>query len=212
MAVRIALADGSFLAREALSGMLADIPEVELVATCCDADELRAAVDAAGPDLVLTGVRLAAELRHLHPEIAVIAVGDEADAQHALALFESGADGLAYLLEQDLQRPGHLEAAIETVARGGSLIDMKVVEGLLGRSPVAGLSAAERATLVEMARGASNAAIAKTLGITLRAVERHTHAIFEKLGVPATPAVNRRVRAVLMFLATARSDRRDVAL
>ena len=36
--VRVALADDSFLAREALSGMLAEMPDVELVAACCDAD------------------------------------------------------------------------------------------------------------------------------------------------------------------------------
>jgi DNA-binding NarL/FixJ family response regulator len=72
-------------------------------------------------------------------------------------------------------------------------------------SPIAALSAQERATLVEMARGASNAAIARKLGITQRAVERQIHAIFEKLELPATRDVNRRVRAVLLFLAAARS-------
>jgi DNA-binding NarL/FixJ family response regulator len=220
MAVRVALADDSFLAREALTGMLADMPDVELVAACRNADELRAAIDHAKPDIVLTeipmppsmtdeGLRLAAELRDTHPETAVIALSDAYDPAYALALLESGSEGRAYLLKERLRSPRQLLAAIETVARGGSLIDAKVVEGLLEqrqpseRNPLADLSEHERATLVEMARGASNAAIAKKLGINQRAVERQIHAIFEKLGLPATPDVNRRVRAVLLYLATA---------
>jgi DNA-binding NarL/FixJ family response regulator len=220
MAVRVALADDSFLAREALTGMLAEMPDVELVAACCDADELRAAFDEARPDIVVTeiplppsmtdeGLRLAAELRDSHPETAVIVLSDACDPAYAVALLESGADRRAYLLKDHLRSPRQLLAAIETVSRGGSLIDAKVVEALMRRrqesasSPMAELSAEERATLVEMARGASNAAIARKLGITQRAVERQIHAIFEKLQLPATRDVNRRVRAVLLFLASA---------
>jgi DNA-binding NarL/FixJ family response regulator len=222
MAVRVALADDSFLAREALTGMLAEMPDVELVAACHDADELRAAFDEVRPDIVLTeipmppsmtdeGLRLAAELRETHPETAVIALSDACDPAYALALLESGAQRRAYLLKEHLKTPRQLLAAIETVSRGGSLIDAKVVEALMRRrqqsvpSPIAELSTQERATLVEMARGASNAAIARKLGITQRAVERQIHAIFEKLELPATRDVNRRVRAVLLFLAAARS-------
>jgi DNA-binding NarL/FixJ family response regulator len=219
MAVRVALADDSFLVREALSGLLAGMPEVELVATCRDIDELRAAIDAERPDIVLTeipmppsmtdeGLKLAAELRDTHPETAVIALSDECDPAYALALLESGADGRAYLLKERLYSQRQLLGAIETVARGGSLIDPKVVEALVEQrnesrpSPLDDLSADERATLVEMARGVSNAAIAKTLGMNQRTVERHIHTIFEKLELPSTPDVNRRVRAVLLYLAT----------
>jgi DNA-binding NarL/FixJ family response regulator len=224
MAVRVALADDSFLVREALAGLLAAMADVELVAACRDVDELRAAVDDTRPDIVLTeipmppsmtdeGLRLAAELRETHPETAVIALSDECDPAYALALLESGADGRAYLLKERLHSPRQLLAAIETVASGGSLIDAKVVEALVEalvgrrqgtqRSLLADLTAEERATLVEMARGSSNAAIARKLRINQRTVERHIHTIFEKLELPSTPDVNRRVRAVLLYLATA---------
>jgi DNA-binding NarL/FixJ family response regulator len=159
------------------------------------------------------GLRLAAELRDTHPDVAVIALSDEFDPAHALALLESGADGRAYLVKERLNSPRQLLAAIETVSRGGSLIDAKVVEGLVDSqqrarsSPLDDLTTEESATLVEMARGASNAAIAKRLGINRRTVERHIHTIFEKLDLPATPDVNRRVRAVLLYLATARAPR-----
>jgi DNA-binding NarL/FixJ family response regulator len=223
MAVRVALADDSFLIREALARLLTGMPDVELVAVCRDADELRAAVEDTSPDLVLTeipmppsmtdeGLRLAAELRETHPETAVIALSDECNPAYALALLESGADRRAYLLKERLQSRRQLLAAIETVASGGSLIDPKVVAALVDRrqdsqrSVLADLTAMERSTLVEMARGSSNAAIASGLGINQRAVERHIHTIFEKLELTATPDVNRRVRAVLLYLATAGHD------
>jgi DNA-binding NarL/FixJ family response regulator len=219
MAVRVVLADDSFLVREALAGLLAGMSEVELVATCRNADELRAAIDDTSPDVVLTeipmppsmsdeGLRLAAELRETHPETAVIALSDECNPAYALALLEAGADGRAYLLKERLHTPRQLLAAIETVASGGSLIDPKVVEAVVDQRQssqhtlLADLSAEERSTLVEMARGSSNAAIAKRLGINQRTVERHIHTIFEKLELPTTPDVNRRVRAVLLYLAT----------
>ena len=220
MTVRVALADDSFLVREALTGLLAAMPDVELVAACRSVDELRAAVDDASPDIVLTeipmppsmtdeGLQLAAELRKTHPETAVIALSDKYDPAYALALLESGADRRGYLIKRRLHSPRQLLAAIETVVTGGSLIDAEVVEALVDRRPdperslVADLSADECSTLVEMARGSSNAAIATRLGINQRTVERHVHTIFEKLQLPATPDVNRRVRAVLLYLATA---------
>jgi DNA-binding NarL/FixJ family response regulator len=225
MTVRVALADDSFLVREALTGLLAAMPEVELVRACRSIDELRAAVDDTSPDLVLTeipmppsmtdeGLQLAAELRETHPETALIALSDTCDPAYALALLESGADRRGYLLKKRLHSPRQLLAAIETVVTGGSLIDAEVVEGLVDRrqdperSLVADLTADECATLVEMARGSSNAAIARRLGINQRTVERHIHTIFEKLELPATPDVNRRVRAVLLYLATASAPAR----
>jgi DNA-binding NarL/FixJ family response regulator len=220
MTVRVALADDSFLVREALTGLLAQMPGVELVAACRSVDELRAAIDDASPDIVLTeipmppsmtdeGLQLAAELRETHPETAVIALSDKYDPAYALALLESGADRRGYLLKKRLHSPRQLLAAIETVVTGGSLIDAEVVDALVDRrqdpepSLLADLTADERETLVEMARGSSNVAIARRLGINQRTVERHVHTIFEKLQLPATPDVNRRVRAVLLYLSTA---------
>lgn len=220
MTVRVALADDSFLVREALTGLLAQMPGVELVAACRSVDELRAAIDDTSPDIVLTeipmppsmtdeGLQLAAQLRETHPETAVIALSDKYDPAYALALLESGADRRGYLLKKRLHSPRQLLAAIETVVTGGSLIDAEVVDALVDRrqdpepSLLADLTADERETLVEMARGSSNVAIARRLGINQRTVERHVHTIFEKLQLPATPDVNRRVRAVLLYLSTA---------
>ena len=52
-----------------------------------------------------------------------------------------------------------------------------------------------------MAQGKNNAAIAASLVITEQSVEKLTHSIFRKLGVAWQPDVNRRVKAVLLYLA-----------
>ncbi|MGZ6573906.1 MAG: response regulator transcription factor [Solirubrobacteraceae bacterium] len=218
MAVRVGVADDSFLIREALTRLLGDSDEIELVAVCVDGDELAAAVEACHPDVVVVdirmpptmtdeGIRLAAQLRRSHPDVGVIVMSAHAEPTYVLALLEAGSEGRAYLLKDRLHSRAQLLATIETVARGGSVIDPKVVEALVhgrarqARSPLDALTPREQEILVEMARGASNAAIAKALGLTKRAVEKHINAVFAKLDLPLSEDVSRRVRAVLLFLA-----------
>ncbi len=218
MAVRVGVADDSFLIREALTRLLGDSDEIELVAVCADGDELAAAVDACHPDVVLVdirmpptmtdeGIRLAARLRRTHPDVGVIVMSAHAEPTYVLALLEAGSEGRAYLLKDRLHSRAQLLATIEAVARGGSVIDPKVVEALVhgrprqARPPLDALTPREREILVEMARGASNAAIATALHLTKRAVEKHINAVFAKLDLPLSEDVSRRVRAVLLYLA-----------
>jgi DNA-binding NarL/FixJ family response regulator len=218
MAVRVGVADDSFLIREALTRLLGDSDEIELVAVCADGDELAAAVEACHPDVVLVdirmpptmtdeGIRLAARLRRTHPDVGVIVMSAHAEPTYALALLEAGSEGRAYLLKDRLHSRAQLLATIEAVARGGSVIDPKVVEALVhgrprqARPPLDALTPREREILVEMARGASNAAIATALHLTKRAVEKHINAVFAKLDLPLSEDVSRRVRAVLLYLA-----------
>ena len=62
------------------------------------------------------------------------------------------------------------------------------------------LTKREGEILGEMAQGKSNAAIARTLVLSERAVEKHTNSIFSKLGLSEEKDVNRRVKAVLLYL------------
>ena len=95
------------------------------------------------------------------------------------------------------------------------MIDAKVVEMLVDarsraeESPIAGLTQREREILAQIARGKSNPAIAESLGLTKRAVEKHINAIFTKLQLPESEDVSRRVTAALMFLADDPSPARD---
>jgi DNA-binding NarL/FixJ family response regulator len=220
MAVRVGIADDNFLIREALTRLLGDVDEVELVAVCADGEELAAAIDAEHPDVVLVdirmpptmtdeGIRLAARLRTTHPRVGVIVMSAYADPDYALALLQSGSEGRGYLLKDRLHSRAQLLATIEAVSEGGSVIDPKVVEALVhtrpshGPSPLDILTPREHDVLVEMARGASNGAIAKALGLTKRAVEKHINSVFAKLDLPLSDDVSRRVRAVLLFLGQA---------
>jgi DNA-binding NarL/FixJ family response regulator len=179
---------------------------------------LRKACEEEQPDVVLTdirmppthtdeGIRLAAELRETHPRMGVVILSQFSDPIYALALLEHGSDGRAYLLKERVHNRAELMAAIRAVAEGGSMIDPKVVESLVvarGRaqsSPLNELTSRELQVLGEIAQGKSNTAIAESLYLTKRAVEKHINAIFWKLGLADAADVSKRVKAALMFLA-----------
>ena len=137
----------------------------------------------------------------------MIVLSQFADPAYVLALLERGSDRRGYLLKERIHDRGQLVYAIDTVARGGSVIDPKVVELLVeakarvDHSPLSELTPREREVLAEMAEGKSNAAIADSLVLTKRAVEKHVNSIFMKLGLGASENVSKRVKATLMFLA-----------
>jgi len=220
MTVAIALADDSLIVREGIARMLAAEPAMRVVASCGDLPSLLAAVDSERPDVVVTdirmpptgtdeGIRVAALLRATHPAIGVVVLSNYAEPSYALALLESGSEGRAYLLKERVHDRAQLVAAIEAVAAGGSVLDSKIVEPLVAtklrveRSPLAALTGREREVLAEIAKGKSNAAIADTLVLTKRAVEKHINSIFLKLDLSYSEDVSKRVKATLLFLAEA---------
>jgi DNA-binding NarL/FixJ family response regulator len=129
-----------------------------------------------------------------------------ADPPYALALLADGSSGRAYLLKERVAGVDDLARAIHEVAKGGSVIDPAVVEVLVAanvRKPASDLdrlTPREGEILGEMAQGKSNAAIASTLVLSERAVEKHTNSIFSKLGLSEERDLNRRVKAVLLYL------------
>jgi DNA-binding NarL/FixJ family response regulator len=204
--------------RESLTAMLAAEPEVELVSVCSNGKELEAAVAAERPAVVIVdirmppsgadeGVRVANRLRESHPDTGVLVLSQYAEATYALALLESGSARRAYLLKERIRDKGELIRAITTVARGGSVIDPEIVDVLIeararvARSPLAELTPRERQLLGEIAEGKSNAAIAESLVLSKRAVEKHVNAIFSKLNLRDAQDVSRRVKAALLYLA-----------
>lgn len=211
------LAEDNYLVREGVRLLIEGEEELELVGVCEDLDTLLAAVEAEKPDVVLTdirmpptgtdeGVRAAEILRESHPDTGVVVLSQYADPAYALALLDKGSEGRAYLLKERVSDVGELLRAIREVSNGGSVIDPKVVEGLVAarsrakESPLSRLTPREKEILAEMASGKNNAGIAAALVLTERAVEKHINSIFSKLGLSEEPAVHRRVKAVLLFL------------
>jgi len=218
--LRVVFADDSYLVREAISHLLETDERIELVAVCDDGDALRAAIAEDEPDVVVTdirmppsgddeGIRVATMLRETRPHVGVVVVSQYADPRYGLALLSDGSDGRAYLLKDRLNDRERLISAIQAVARGRSVIDAKVVESLIAahvhdeRSALADLTQRELEILSLIAQGSSNGAIAESLALTKRAVEKNINAIFVKLGLAQNEDVSRRVKAALIYLSDA---------
>ena len=216
--VRVVVADDNYLLRQGVVGLVDAEPELEVVGVAGSLDELLEVVASAEPDVVITdirmpptgtdeGVRAAALIRESHPKVGVVVLSQYASPSYALGLLEAGSDGRAYLLKDRVGDADDLVEAVRTVAAGGSVIDPKVVEELvnararMASSPIERLTPREKEILGEMAQGKSNAAIASTLILSERAVEKHINSIFSKLHLTEEPDVNRRVKAVLVHLA-----------
>ena len=217
MAIRVVFADDSYLIREAVTSLLESHEEIEVVAACEDLDSLLETVEAEEPDVVLTdirmppdgtneGIRAAEHLRKTRPETGVVVLSNYADPEYAVALFEKGSARRAYLLKERVEDLEQLAGAICEVAAGGSVIDPQIVDALVAarargdRSPISELTPREGEVLGQMAQGKNNAAIAESLVLTERAVEKHIHSIFSKLNLSYEQDVHKRVKAVLLYL------------
>ena len=217
MPIRVVVAEDVYLVREAVVRLLADSDGIEPVAAVSDRATLTATIEAERPDVVVTdirmpptgeeeGIRVATMLRETHPEIGVVVLSQYAEPAYVLQLLDGGSDGRAYLLKERVHHRGQLVDAIHAVHEGRSYVDPKIVEVLVeGRarradSPLVELTPRELETLSEIAQGKSNEAIAESLVLTKRAVEKHINAIFMKLGLAGSRDVSSRVMAALMFL------------
>jgi DNA-binding NarL/FixJ family response regulator len=218
MPIRIVLADDQYLVREGLRRLLETRDEIEVTSVCGDLDSLLDRVDADRPDVVVTDIRMppgntdegiqaATRLRETHPETGVVVLSQYAVPSYVLALLDGGSERRAYLLKERVNDLDQIVSAIHAVADGGSVLDPKVVEALVAEnargdaSPLNQLTPRELDVLREMAEGKNNAAIAASLVLTERSVEKVIHSIVLKLGLTWETTVHKRVKAVVLYLA-----------
>jgi DNA-binding NarL/FixJ family response regulator len=210
--MRIVIADDAAILREGLAHLLTARGH-EVVAAVGDPQALRAAVASHRPDVAVVdirmppthtdeGLRTAIELRRDHPEVGILLFSQYVETRYATDLLAGSPAGVGYLLKE---RVGDIEDfvdALHRVASGGTALDPEVVGHLLnaGRRGVSALTPRERDVLGLMAEGRTNAAIAKTLVVSDRAVEKHIANIFLKLDLPPSGDDHRRVLAVLRYL------------
>lgn len=215
--VRVVITDDEYLVREGARSVLSSVPGIDVVGLAGNPAELYRTIETDPPDVVVLDIRMppthktegidaARRIRGTHPGIGIVILSQFADPEYALELLKDGSKGLAYLLKERLGEPTKLAEAIREVAKGGSVLDPKVVDGLIeaqhrrARSRLHGLTPREGQVLEMMATGRTNAAIAETLYLSERAVEKHINAIFRKLGLSEELDINHRVAAVLFFL------------
>ena len=217
VATTVVFAEDSFIVREGVR-MLLEEAGYDVIAIAEDYDELMAAVERTPPDVVVTdirmpptrtdeGVQAARQIHEEHPDIGVVVLSQYVEPDYALRLLEGGSAGFAYLLKERVGDVGQLVAAITAVQEGGSVVDPKVVDALVEarlnrkESKIDRLTPREREVMEELASGKSNSAIAGALFLSERAVEKHINSIFTKLDLLPERESNRRVRAVLLYLA-----------
>jgi len=215
--MRIVFAEDNYLVREGTGALLETVDGVELVASVEDAEQLLDAVAEHSPDVVLTdirmpptytdeGIRAARQIRAEHPAIGVVVLSQFVEETYAYDLLKDGAEKLGYILKERIADLDELVRALKAVNEGGSFLDPRVVEALVARksalanSPLAALTDRERDVLSAMATGKNNSAIAASLFLSERAVEKHINSLFQKLGLSSEQQVHRRVMAVLAFL------------
>jgi DNA-binding NarL/FixJ family response regulator len=216
-ATTLVIVEDDYLVREGARAVLDAHPRTRVVGTAADPDEVVALLAERRPDVILLdirmpptftteGIELARLVRREHPGVGIVVLSQHADPEYALELLRDGSDGLAYLLKERLGDADRLVQAIEEVRDGGSILDPRIVHGLMEAqrrrtaSKLAGLTPRELEVLERMASGRGNAAIARDLSISERSVEKHTNAIFRKLGFTEEVDLNRRVAAVLFYL------------
>ncbi|MFF2779431.1 response regulator [Streptomyces sp. NPDC058052] len=212
--LRVVLAEDSVVLRDGMVELLG-ARGCRVVATAGTAPELVAAVDAHRPDVAVVdirmppthtdeGIRAAVEIRARTPQVGILVFSQHIETVWASRLLAGGAAGVGYLLKERVARTDEFVAALHRIADGGTALDPEVVTGLMRggrRGPVDALTAREREVLELMAQGRSNRSIAASLVVSERAVEKHVAAVFVKFGLRATDTDNRRVKAVLAYLA-----------
>jgi len=214
--VRAVIAEDNPLLRDGISLLLAD-HGIDVVGAVDNAEDAVAAVDEHRPDVAVLdvrmppthtdeGVRAAIRIRADRPETAVLVFSQWVETSYARQLLADDTVRVGYLLKDRIVSTDAFIEALHRLVDGGTVLDPEVVRQLLSAAAIdaglARLTDREREILGLIAEGRSNVAIADTLHLAGRSVEKHVTAIFTKLDLPAADADNRRVLAVLRYLNT----------
>jgi DNA-binding NarL/FixJ family response regulator len=214
LGLRVVIAEDSALIREGLARLIEESGGT-VVAKVADGPALVDAVVAHRPDVSVVdvrmpptqrdeGLRAAVEARRRVPGSPILVLSQYVERQYATELLADRAGGVGYLLKDRVGDIPEFIDALRRVARGGTALDPEVVAQLMARNrvddPVAALTPREREVLAAMAEGRTNVGIARLLGITEGATEKHISNIFGKLELPDSQEDHRRVLAVLAYL------------
>lgn len=210
--LRVAIVEDSVLLREGIVRLLEEAG-FTCVGAWGDADDLVPRLVEVAANVVIVDVRLpptfrdegmiaAGQVRRELEGVGVLVLSQYVEGLYARELLAAGNGGVGYLLKDRITSLPELSDAVSRVAAGGTVLDPVVVAELMTsqRNPLAALTPREHQVLELMAEGNSNSRIAQRLTVSVGAVEKHTSAIFAKLGLEDSATENRRVHAVLAWL------------
>jgi DNA-binding NarL/FixJ family response regulator len=212
--IRVIVGEDQAFVREGIVHVLTE-GGFDVLGTTADARDLVGMASAYGPDVVVAdiqmppghaddGLQAALAIRAAQPGVGVLVLSQFLEDSYVFDLVADGAQGVGYILKENVGDLDMFTDAVRRVAGGGSALDPDVVARLVGRkqkaSSIDGLTPRERDVLTLIAEGRSNAGIARELVVTVAAVERHVTSIFDKFGLHQSPDQHRRVLAVLTYL------------
>ena len=187
--IRVLIVDDHQVVRQGLRFVLEQEEGVEVVAESGDGEGALRAVERCRPDVMLLdlvmpgldGLAVLERLRGLERRPAVIVLSSFQEDDRVVAAVRAGA--LSYLSKTSAV--DRVVEAVRVAARGGSVLEPEVAALLLGRMrrPLDTLTPREREVLVALARGRSNAEIARDLRMGRETVKTHVSSILAKLGV-----------------------------
>ena len=207
--IRVLLADDHAVVRKGIREFLQDAGDIKVIAEAGNGAEALHLIEAHQPNVAvldirmpeMTGVEATRRIKTRFPQIRVLILTAYDDDPYVFALLQAGADG--YVLKT--ASGDELVRAVRTVHRGESALSpeiaSKVVKQAMSGRPEAAADQVETLTNRELdvlrlaARGLTNRAIGRELGISHRTVQGHLASIYGKLGVNSrTEAVTEALR------------------
>ena len=213
--MRVLIGEDDTLLREGLRLILVQAG-FDVVGLCGDADDLVRQHAEHRPDLVVTDIRMppgnaddglvaARRIRAADGATAVVVLSQYVQRSYAVELLGDRPEGVGYLLKQRVADTDVFCRDMQRVCAGGTVLDAEVVSTMLSRArrdddALEALTPRQREVLALIAEGRSNAAIARRLSITEKAVVQHTSHIYDVLHLAPAEDDHRRVLAVLQYL------------
>lgn len=197
--IRVLVADGHVLFRQALRSILEGQPDIVVVGEASDIGQVMSEAERTEPDVILLDESLsfgsvghtASLLRSTLPECQVVVLASDEDDEGLLAAVEAGVTGY---ITKDVGVRDLLEGT-RVVHRGQALIPPKMLRTLLtallerrlrereALLRISRLTTREREVLQLLGSGAKNEAIAKTLMISPDTARTHVQNLLYKLGL-----------------------------
>ena len=201
---RIILVDRHRLVREAVRFMVDATAEFKVIGEAADATEALPLIDSLQPDVVLTdfplpdraGVQFIAEFRSRLPGLQVLVLTALPGRENAVVAMKMGACG--YVLKS-CNSP-ELLAAMRSAAAGRPYLCKSLTEPKSqpwesegrGRGiATTNLTERQRLVLRSVALGHSNREIARLLGVSIQAIQKHRERLCDALELHGTAALTR---------------------